>query len=57
MTLGEHSVRVYEVVKTLASHSNLIQFSSIHIDLLKPDMISMMYLIIEVRVTNGLSHY
>ena len=56
MTLGEHSVRVYEVVKTLASYSNLIQFSSIHIDLLKPDMISMMYLIIEVRVTNGLSH-
>ena len=53
MTLGEHSVRVYEVVKTLASYSNLIQFSSIHIDLLKPDMINMMYLIIEVRVTNG----
>ena len=56
MTLGENSVRVYDVVKTLASYSNLIQFSSIHIDLLKPGMISMMYLIIEVRVTNGLSH-
>ena len=53
MTLGEHSVRVYEVVKTLVSHSTLIQFSRIHIDLLKPDMINMMYMIIEVRVTNG----
>ena len=53
MTLGEHSVRVNEVVKTLASQSNLIQFSSIHIDLLKPDMINMLYMIIEGRVTNG----
>ena len=53
MTLGEHSVRVYEVVKTLVSQSNLTQFSSFHIDLFKPDMINMMYIIIEVRVTNG----
>ena len=53
MTLGEHSVRVYEVVKTLASQSNLIQFSSFHIDLLKPDMSKILYMIIKVRVTNG----
>ena len=53
MTLGEHSLRVYEVVKTLASQLNLIQFSSLQIDLFKPDMINMLYMILEVRVTNG----
>ena len=53
MTLGEHSLMLYEVVKTLASESNLIQLSSFQIDLLQPDMINMMYMITEVRVTNG----